>query len=80
MYDVEFDRAEVMLGLLSQHNAMQRFGSDDTMRWRVRSRWFGRSTWRSAHSHSNPVTDFEGELDTDGASWGPLRAGLFGET
>ncbi|MEP9362732.1 hypothetical protein ABLE68_07185 [Nocardioides sp. CN2-186] len=78
MYDAEFDRAEVMLGVLSQDSATQQFGSNESSKWRARSSWFGRSTWRSGHGYSNPVKDFERELQAQGSSWKPLQGGLFG--
>lgn len=77
MYDTDFDRAEVMLGLLSQDIANQRYAADPNSRWRARSHWFGRSTWRSA-SHGSPVRDFEQEFQSQGPTWPPLRHLLFG--
>ena len=47
-------------------------------RIRRQSHWFGRSTWRSAQGHGNPVADLVHEFETQGAQWGPLRGGLFG--
>lgn len=77
-YDSEFDRAEVMLGLLSTDAIDVRIAaSAEGHRWGS-SRWFGRSMWRSVHSYGNPVSDFVHELSTQGAIWGPLRASLFG--
>jgi hypothetical protein len=78
MYDAEFDRAEVMLGLLSQDSANQRYAAEPSTHWRARSSWFGRSTWRSRHNYGNPVTDFEQELRSQGGAWSPLQANLFG--
>lgn len=77
LYDAEFDRAEVMLGLLSQDCANQRYAADPNSSWRAGSRWFGRSTWRSGR-YGNPVTDFEQELQSQGGTWLPLQANLFG--
>lgn len=77
-FGAEFDRAEVALGLLAQDAANVRADANpDRPRW-ARSRWFGRSLWRSQHNHGNPIEDFAGELQTQGAQWAPVRAGLFG--
>lgn len=79
MYDAEFDRAEVMLGLLSQDAAQQRqLLLNPESPWRARSRWYGRSTWRSQHSHGNPVVDFDREMQSQGELWPPLQQNLFG--
>jgi TIR domain len=78
MYDTEFDRAEVMLGLLSQDSANQRYAADPSSSRRARSYWFGRSTWRSAKSHGNPVLEFEQALQSQGPTWRPLQDHLFG--
>ncbi|MER7250806.1 toll/interleukin-1 receptor domain-containing protein [Kribbella sp. NPDC000426] len=77
-YDSEFDRAEVMLGLISQDCATQRYVANANSAWRARSRWYGRSTWRAANSHGNPITQFEQELQSQGARWRPLQGELFG--
>lgn len=76
-YDAEFDRAEVMLGLLSTDAVLARL-SVATDRKFGRSRWFGRSMWRSKHGYGNPIDDFSQELATQGETWAPLRASLFG--
>lgn len=77
-YEAAFDRAEVMLGILAQDAVNVHIAAmPDGNRWR-RSNWFGRSTWRAAHFHGNPVDDFQHELATDGPAWGPLRYELFG--
>ena len=74
----EFDRAEVMLGVLSQDEQIQRQAAKGPNAFSARSRWFGRATWRSSNGHGNPVAEMSGELDRDKASWPPLGAGLFG--
>jgi hypothetical protein len=77
-YDAEFDRAEVMLGLLSTDLVLARLSVATNDRMFGRSRWFGRSMWRSKHSYGNPIDDFSQELATQGEMWAPLRAALFG--
>jgi len=79
MYDTEFDRAEVMLGLLSQDSANQRYAAHSDSRWSARSHWFGRSTWRAAR-YGNPVTAFEHEFQSQGETWPPLQGNLFERT
>lgn len=76
-YGAEFDRAEVTLGVLAQDAVNVRLAGTGGNNW-GRSRWFGRSTWRAAHSHGNPVDDLQHELTTEGPLWGPIRGGLFG--
>lgn len=75
-YESEFDRAEVMLGLLSQDEVNVRLHTDPTA-WGVVS-WFGRATWRVRQTRINAVEELRVEFGRDGASWGPLKAGLFG--
>jgi hypothetical protein len=77
-YAAEFDRAEVVLGVLAQDAVNVRIAATVDGRAWGRSRWFGRSTWRSSHSYGNPVEDLQHELATEGATWVPLRVGLFG--
>lgn len=79
-YAAEFDRAEVMLGVLAQDlQNVRKDASTDDRRWNwTRSSWFGRSTWRASHSYGNPVSDFRHELATEGRHWSPLNAQLFG--
>ncbi len=76
-YTAEFERAEVTLGVLAQDTVNLRLAASGERGW-GRSRWFGRSTWRAAHYHGNPVDDLQHELATEGAMWGPLRGELFG--
>lgn len=78
-YDEAFDRAEVVLGVLSQDLAsVKHAASGGSSNWKVRSRWFGRSTWHSLRARRNPVQDLTEELRLRQADWPPLRAGLFG--
>lgn len=77
-YDAEFDRAEVMLGVLAQDAVNVRIAAVPNGRGSGSSYWFGRSTWRSVHSYGNPVEDMQHELATQGVKWGPLRGELFG--
>lgn len=77
-YSAEFDRAEVVLGVLAQDTVNMRIAAAVDGRGWGQSRWFGRSTWRAAHYHGNPIDDLQRELASEGASWGPLRGGLFG--
>lgn len=76
-YDLEFDRAEVLLGALATdffvHEANRK-----GVRLASATGWFGRATWRSRNRSSNPLDDFTDELENAGSSWAPLRAGLFG--
>lgn len=73
IYSADFDRMEVVLGVLAQDTASMNHRTGT-----ARSRWFGRSTWRAAHYNGNPITDLRQELDSEGALWPPLRDGLFG--
>ncbi|MEU0093907.1 toll/interleukin-1 receptor domain-containing protein [Kribbella sp. NPDC006257] len=77
-YAAEFDRAEAMLGVLAQDAVNVRIAAAGDGRAWGRSRWFGRSTWRAAHFHGNPVEDMQHEFGTEGSMWGPLRGELFG--
>ena len=77
-YGAEFDRAEVVLGVLAQDAVNVRIAATPDGNGWGRSQWFGRSTWRAAHFHGNPVNDLQHELATEGVAWGPLRDELFG--
>jgi hypothetical protein len=77
-YDAEYDRAEAVLGVLAQDAINARRAASDNGRAWGRAYWYGRSTWRSKHSHGNPVADLHREFEAQGLQWGPLRAGLFG--
>jgi hypothetical protein len=75
-YSDDFDRAEIMLGLLAQDNINVRTDPNSGRTHRVK--WFGRSTWRANEGHPDALSDVLAEIDTQGASWGPIAAGLFG--
>lgn len=77
-YASEFDKAEVILGVLGEDAAQVRANSESEGRSWARSQWFGRSTWRYVYSYGNPVIDLARELETQGTNWGPLQANLFG--
>lgn len=76
-YSSEFERAEVMVGLLTYDSANVRKGAKPQA-YITPSYWFGRATWRSRHGHGNPVEDFATELASQGEQWGPLQGKLFG--
>lgn len=67
-----------MLGVLAQDAADVRAAANPEGRLWSRSHWYGRSLWRSAHDHGNPVADLSYEFEAQGAQWGPLKSGLFG--
>jgi len=72
IYDLKFDRAEVVLGLVdtdAHDRAGRQFGG---------TRWLGRSGWRSNHGYGNALEEVSSELEQQGPGWGPLTAGLFG--
>ncbi len=77
-YGAGFDRAEVVLGVLAQDAVNLRIAAKPEGKGWGRSHWFGRSTWRAAHYHGNPVDDLQHELASEGALWAPLRGELFG--
>jgi hypothetical protein len=77
-YDSEFERAEAVLGVLTQDVINVRLAATPEGRRWGRSRWYGRSTWRSSHGHGNPVADLVHDFETQGSQWGPLEGGLFG--
>lgn len=77
-YDSEFDRAEVMLGVLAQDAVNVRVASHPSGAAWGRSHWFGRSTYRAANYRGNAAEDLAHELSGQGRLWGPLQADLFG--
>ncbi|MFC7487850.1 toll/interleukin-1 receptor domain-containing protein [Knoellia sp. CPCC 206453] len=76
-YTTEYERAEVLVGVLAQDAVNVSTAATPEMRGWSRSRWFGRSTWRVARYGANSVEDLKQELATEGQQWAPLRAGLF---
>jgi hypothetical protein len=74
-YSRAFDRAEIMLGVLSQDDQDQLARSGAFAQG---SSWFGRSTWRASHGHGTPLDDMSAEVAAQGSQWPPLRDGLFG--
>ena len=76
-YDHAFDRTEILLGILSQDVVNARSASNPENSWKGRPMWFGRSTWRVRYEPGT-IADIEAEIATQGPSWGPLEAGLFG--
>ncbi|MCB8913933.1 hypothetical protein M1M07_28795 [Rhodococcus sp. HM1] len=76
----DFERAEVMIGIVSQDQALQLAGDDPHLQaWAAHSGWFGRSTWRSHRGHAaNPVVEIAKQKLADGAAWELLKSGLFG--
>lgn len=77
-YSAEFDRAEVMLGVLAQDITNVRQVADPERPKFGRSFWFGRSTYRWRHRNASPAQELLLELETQGVQWGPVKAGLFG--
>ncbi|MDP9432530.1 MAG: hypothetical protein M3P91_07430 [Actinomycetota bacterium] len=76
-YATEYDRAEVILGVLHQ-DIVNLHAAADSGHSYWGSHWFGRSTYRSHHREGSPVEDLTHELATHGSLWEPLRANLFG--
>lgn len=77
-YEDAFDRAEIMLGLVTTDIISMVAKQNPELAWLSGTRWFGRSAWRYKHSRTNPVHEYAQVLDTTGANFGPLKAGLFG--
>ena len=77
-YDTEFDTAEAMLGVVAEDLALMQSTHYPERRVVFRNRWFGRSTWRSAHNHGHSVKNLRQEMNAQGAAWAPLAFGLFG--
>ncbi len=77
-YDNVFNTADVVLGVISQHLAMESYGNTPDRRWLARSSWFGRSTWVYRRSRQSPIRTLREDLERAGAGWPPLGAGVFG--
>jgi hypothetical protein len=76
-YDTEFDRAEVILGVLARDVELQHKAAHPN-EYIPRTYWFGRSTWRAHHMHGNQVERYQQEVDAQGGMWPPLQWNLFG--
>ena len=76
-YDSAFDRAEIMLGLVSQDIENAQAAASEA-NWKGRSKWFGRSTWRNRQYGNDALAEISFELNAQGVMWPPLTAGLFG--
>lgn len=79
-YTTDFDLAEVMMGIVSQDQALQLAGDDPQRRAWARSQWFGRSASRGrrAYRATSPVVEVAQQKLADGTAWPPLQSGLFG--
>ncbi|KLL95271.1 hypothetical protein NJ76_28280 [Rhodococcus sp. IITR03] len=79
-YTNDFERAEAMMGIISQDQALQFAGDDPHLQaWAAHSSWFGRSAWRSRRGYAaNPVAEIAQQKAADGTAWEPLKSGLFG--
>ncbi|MEW1881035.1 toll/interleukin-1 receptor domain-containing protein [Rhodococcus sp. NPDC080181] len=77
-YENAFDRAEIMLGLVTTDSISMFAQQNPDLSWLSGTHWFGRSAWRYKHSRTNPVHEYAQLLDTAGTNFGPLKAGLFG--
>ena len=68
-YDRAFDRAEVMLGVVSEDEGIIRATANPQLTWLFDSRWFGRSVWRarSGYGYGNAVEEMVDEINTQGA-------------
>jgi hypothetical protein len=77
-YDEAFDATEIILGIVDDDLANERFKGQPTSPLHSRTGWFGRAGWRWRHHRDNPVQALADELAADGLSWPPLKAGLFG--
>ncbi|WP_082975030.1 toll/interleukin-1 receptor domain-containing protein [Mycobacterium sp. 1245805.9] len=77
-YDDAFDRTEVILGVVDEDLANERFKDQPTRPFHSSTMWFGRAGWRSKHDRDDPVRALADELAADGSGWPPLGAGLFG--
>lgn len=71
-----FERAEVLLGVISQDlsNQAAQVGQRDD----GGSRWYGRATWSGRTAQSNLLETMQQEFISQGSSWPPLARGLFG--
>lgn len=76
-YEEAFDYTEIALGVVNEDLGSTR-AAENGQPFFSRNKWFGRSTWRYAHRHCEPVKDFADEQQLRGEEWEPLRAGLFG--
>lgn len=77
-YARAFDRAEVMLGLISTDWTDQGSGGSPYAHLGG-SKWFGRSTFRATTYYpGNALGRLADEARVQGTAWPPLRAGLFG--
>ncbi|MDF9875412.1 toll/interleukin-1 receptor domain-containing protein [Cellulosimicrobium cellulans] len=73
LFDRQFDRTEIVLGLLDQDRANEAANG-----WRPSAHWFGRSTWRARHGYVTALQEFTSQLAAQQHAWPPLQAGLFG--
>lgn len=78
-YDAIFNKAEVMLGLLSTDCIISSITPEEQdTGYYSQTYWFGRSTRRRRPYQATPVKIFDDELNNQGTQWPPLKAGLFG--
>ncbi|MCF6376339.1 toll/interleukin-1 receptor domain-containing protein [Nocardioides KLBMP 9356] len=76
-WTTEFERAEVFIGIVAEDRFLTRPVAESGQRWRM-GYWFGRAASDMYRIDSSPITGWAYELERDGATWGPIQAGLFG--
>lgn len=73
-YTELFDRAEVMVSLLAEHNSIRAEANGSYLP----GSWVGSWVWRNRHSRAtSPAELIVEELSSQGPNWPPLKAGLF---
>jgi len=72
-YDIMYDRLEYFVALLYADLEMQVQRDPNCIRIPV-----GRFGWRAPHGMTSVLTDVQREVEEQGATWAPLKAGLFG--
>lgn len=77
VWENEFEKAEVFVGILAEDIYLTRPVSENAVRSRI-GYWFGRTASDMYRMDNSPVATWAFELERDGSSWGPLKAGLFG--
>lgn len=80
VYARDFDRAEVMLGIIADDQVLQRRADAVAPQWLPTGRWHGRASTRfeSYYGSPSPMAEIEAEARSQGAMWAPVRGGLFG--
>lgn len=79
-YARDFDRAEVMLGIIAEDQVLQRRAAAKAGLWLPGGQWHGRASARyeAYYRAPSPLDEIAAAVTAQGMEWAPVKGGLFG--